>query len=468
MDAQFDKPFESWGGFSTTESGKPMIHGHLQYHPDKRIELDLVENQQGAAFGHQGVGTSIKIIYGQLVDGTLVTLFDCFVSGTSIGAGIGSPTKITVRRVIFAGHIDDLNQLKLKKYTITLSSLSNWTCAGPVDCQVTQVDGKVAGFDVTCRIPTPIEVTLPDREFDLQITHGMQTKQSAGSFVVEWKAGFTIRAHDSLPFEKMHEIAWQCLNLLSLLIGHRTSMREITMVPADAGNTDAPLRLVYNQIEKHDHPDAHSALMLLPYTLVKDDFAQMVDRWFARSDQEVLATNVFFSSHSLQSPAVNVKFLATTQAAESYHRSLGTGLYMDSDAYDAAIQEFITHIPPAIQGDHRVSLKNRLKYGNEYSLRKRLDELFNRLPKNVCISIATDVAKFIVKVVDTRNYYTHYDHASEGNAFEPKVSYIAAERLRILVVANLLHDLGIKDDNLLEVLRRSEDFVHWMSQQLPL
>lgn len=469
MDARFDKPFESWGGFSTTRAGERTIHGRLQYRPEKGIELELVENPQGAASTLQGDAAPVDTMYGQLVDGTLVTLSQCFVSHSSIqiGVGIGSPTTLTVNRVTFGRLVDDLDQLQLKKYSVTLSSLSNWTCTLPVKCDIARVDEKPVGFDVTCRLPAPIDVALPNRAFDLQIAHGMKTKNPAGTFVVEWESAITICAHESMSLETMHEVAWQCQNLLSLLIGHRTSLREITMTPADAEAANSPLQLIYHQIGKHDHPDAHPALMLLPYELVKADFPQMVDSWFARSKQAILAANVFFGSHSLQSPAVNVKLLAAAQAAESYHRSLGTGLYMDQGAYDAAIHEFVTHMPAAIQGDHRVSLKNRLKYGNEHSLRKRLGELFNRLPENVQVAIATDVAKFIGRVVDTRNYYTHYDHASEANAFEPKASFLAAERLRILVAANLLHDLGVKDDNLLAVLQRSQDFAHWMRQPCP-
>jgi hypothetical protein len=359
----------------------------------------------------------------------------------------------------------------VKKYSVVLSSLSNWTCTLPVKYDIATIDEKAVGFDLTYRHPAPINVVLPDRAFDVEIVHAMKTRSPACTFEVKWEAAITISAHESLSFETIHQIAWQCQNLLSLLIGHRLSIHEIRITPADGAATpvaDRPLHLLYHQIGKHNIPDEHPALMRLPYGLVKDDFPRMVDKWFARSEQAVLATNVFFGSHSLQSPAVNVKFLSAAQAAESYHRSLGSGLYTAQATYDGAIQEFLTHMPASILGDHRQSLKNRLKYGNEYSLRKRLTELFDRIPANAQIRIGGDVPKFVAKVVDTRNYYTHYDLGSQANAFEAMPAYIAAERLRILVVANLLHDIGIKDENLLSVLERSQDFQHWMSQALLL
>ena len=140
---------------------------------------------------------------------------------------------------------------------------------------------------------------------------------------------------------------------------------------------------------------------------------------------------------------------------------------MDEEAYDAAVETLTSHIPEAIQGDHRGSLENRLKYGNEHSLRKRLTDMFERIPEEASHRIADDVGAFVSKVVDTRNYYTHYHHASKANALQLEHAYIAAERVRILIVANLLHDLGINDESLLNTLERSQKFRHWMSQALP-
>jgi hypothetical protein len=475
MKARIDTPFESWGGFSSTRADDSMIHGRLQYLPDKGIILELVENPQGATAFTQAQ-SSVETMYGKLVDGTYVTLIGCFISKASIqiGIGIGSPTTLRINRVIFGGYIDDLDKLQLKKYSMTLSSLSNWTCVMPVKHEIAKDDQKPIGFDVTCRYPDSIDIELAGKDFDVQIAHEMNVQCPTGAnpsnpFEVKCEAAISICAHTNLSFEVMHEIAWQCQNLLSLLIGHQLSIRKSALIPMDANSDrDPPLQMVFQQMGKHDHSDVCVPEMLLPYPHVKDNFSEMFDRWFARSKQAELATNIFFGSQGIKSSSVNAKFLMMAQAAESYHRSFGSGLYMDQDIYDKAIAEFQTHLPKEIQNDHRQSLKNRLKYGNEHSLRKRMAELFNRIPTDVQGCIATDVSKFITKVVDTRNYYTHYDLASELNTFGPKDAFVAAERLRILIVANLLSDLGVKDEDLLEVLKRNRDFAHWMSQPLSL
>jgi hypothetical protein len=363
-----------------------------------------------------------------------------------------------------------MEQMLVREYSLELSSLSTWTCALPAKVDLVN-DKTMRGVDISYRIPMPIDVPLPNMQFDARIAHSMSTSSEVCASGLKWRAAIRILPHDALPLETVNEIAWQFQNLMSLLIGSRLSTRMVAIVPCDS--TDVPgrsptLMLVYHQRGRHDQKDLYPPEMLLPYSLVKDEFSTMVEKWFARADQAVLATNVFFGSQDMRSMTVDVRFMAAAQAAESYHRSLGTGLYMDQAAYDAAVRELATHIPPSIQGDHRQSLKERLKYLNEHSLRKRLTEMFRRIPEDTGRRIAGDTERFVRKVVDTRNYLAHYDRALQTNAFEGKGLYAAAERLRILVTVSLLHDLGIKDEDLAAVLERSREFTHWLSEPLIL
>lgn len=474
MDARLDSAFESWGRFSETMTVPPVVPGRLSYDPHDGIALELVGPPPGSGVQALVELSSLPTLYGRLVNGTPVTLVECRIANTQIGAGaVGLPTAIRANKLVVGAHVDDLEQLKIKSYTVEFSSLTNWTCASPVKLDMPKTDGKCIGVDVRFRHPDPINVDLCESKFDLKISHGWKTSQASGSSGIRWHAGLTITAHDSMVLAYASETAWQCQNLMSMLIGDHLSVKSIAIKPADSGSEGTialSLQLIYQQRGKHDRPDLHPAQMLLPYSVIKERFPQMVAHWFARSEQAVLASNVFFGSQLHESPGLEARFLAATQAAESYHRSLGTGVYMEKGEYEAAIAEFLSQIPEAIDGDHRVSLKNRLKWGYEYSFLKRLTDLLKRLPADVQSRIAGqgNASKFLAKIKDTRNYFTHLDHTSEQNALKGKDAFVACERLRILVVANLLHDLGIKDETLLSVLKRSREFQHWTSQDLPV
>jgi hypothetical protein len=434
MDARLDTGFEIWGGFSEREDETGFIHGRLRYDPATGIELELVENPRGLKSLGQAGEDSFEALYGQLVDGTLLTLKDCLITNTSFGGGLGSPTKIVINRALFGCHFPgNFDDLEVKEYSIELSSLSPWTCASLFKLTMANDDGKYSGYDESWRFPATITIPIPDAEFDLKIRHGMKKNHGVCSLTTTWSASASIVAHDRLKLSKVAELAWQAQNLLSLLVGDRLSIRSASIEVADAAENSAapaPVKLLFHQTGKHDSPDIHAAMMLLPYDLVKDKFATIVQRWFSRHQQAVLASNVFFGSDNLQSHAVNVRFLVVTQAVESYHRSLGA---------------------------------------NEYPQRKRLHEMLARLPDDVQSRVAGgDVGRFVSRIVDTRNYYTHFDHASAGKALQPKDVYVATERLRILLVANLLSDLGIADEHLLSFLERKAEFKHWLAHELSL
>ncbi len=470
MKARLDSPFEIWGGFRRVSDGSPLVHGRLYYNPEHGIKLDLVENPCEIQSLVRGGEHTLKTMYGQLVDGTLVTLANCFISRTTLqmGIGVGSPTTLVVNRALFGRHMADMEQMLVREYSLDLSSLSRWTCTPPATLEACP-DKAIRGVDISFRLPTSIDVPLPNRQFNVRITHSMSSFTEVCTCGLRWSAAITILPHDALPLHTVNEIAWQFQNLMSLLVGARLSTRMIGIIahePTDASVREPALNLVYHQRGRYDQKDLFASEMLLPYSLVKDEFPAMVERWFGRAEQAVLATNVFFGAQDERSTTVDVRFLAATQSAESYHRSLGTGFYMDQAAYDAAVQELATHIPPSIQGDHRQSLRNRLKYGNEHSLRRRLTDLLCRIPEDTRRRITGDTQRFVSKVVDTRNYLAHYDRSLQAQAFEGRELHVAAERLRILVTANLFHDLGVKDKDLTGVLGRNTEFEHWLSEPL--
>ena len=142
MDFRMDTAFESRGGFSENPDGSSMIHGKLTYAPEKGVELELVENPWEDALFGDGGRPVIDSMFGYLADGTPVTLLDCIITnGTlQLGVGIGAPSTIAANRVFFGQHIPDLDHLAIKKYSVEMSSLSNWTGSSPVTSSVATGD----------------------------------------------------------------------------------------------------------------------------------------------------------------------------------------------------------------------------------------------------------------------------------------------------------------------------------------
>jgi len=215
MDVRLDSAFESWGNFSETMTDPPVVPGRLSYDPLDGIALDLVGLPPGSSIQALMDLPCPPTLYGRLVNGALVTLVDCKVAKTQIGLGaVGLPTAVRPTQLLVGRHVDDLNQLNVKSYTVELSSLASWTCASPNKLEMPKTDGKCIGVDITYRNPDPIHIDLSESDFDLKITHWWNAPQTGNSSSIRWHAGVTIAAHDSMMFAEVSKVAWQCENLM--------------------------------------------------------------------------------------------------------------------------------------------------------------------------------------------------------------------------------------------------------------
>ena len=157
---------------------------------------------------------------------------------------------------------------------------------------------------------------------------------------------------------------------------------------------------------------------------------------------------------------VEIRFLSLTQAIETYHRRLFGGKYQDDEEYLAGIYHILTkEIPDNINSDFKKSLQMRLRYGNEFSLRKRLREVIRSI-NNVLdfdfVTLGKKREEFIDKVVDTRNYWTHYSPELIN-----KVEQLGEDRLilitslQLLLEVNFLRDLGFEEDIIKDLIKKS-------------
>lgn len=456
MILRLDKPFESVGGFSVDLPDGPHVHGRLSYDPNDGICLSLFERPKALSIRDGDPRT----IFGTLVNGTPVTLSGCFVTHAAVqfGIGIGSPTTIFAERALFGIHAPSIDQQVIGSYSIELSSLGNWMCERPVKLRLPG-NPRQKELDIQYCGPKPVRVALDGTGYDIQIGHQYSLSHDTCALALGWGASIAvISLGEALTLAQAAKAAWQVRNLMALLIGHQPTIRSVTastagMAEDESGN--GLLQLLFQQHGRHDCVDEIRHRMCLPYDAIAAEFPDMVRKWFGRNDQAKLATDALIGLRLANVSGAHMRFLLATQAAESYHRSLQLGTYMGQEAFDEAMDQWCRTMPKCISGDHRQSLTARVKYGNEFSLRKRLGELFRRIPDVVCKRIVASRDVFIERVVAARNFYTHLDKRAAMGEFEGRDAYYSTERLVALVIANLFRDLGVSDEKLLDAVNKT-------------
>lgn len=148
--------------------------------------------------------------------------------------------------------------------------------------------------------------------------------------------------------------------------------------------------------------------------------------------------------------------MSYTQALEAYMRKneIFKDCFMNLEDYEIVKKELNEYVENSImESGQKDSWKNKIEYGNEVSLRKRLKDLIRYL-NNFEITqkiINDDFKEFIDNIVYIRNYYTHYSHDAQ-----PDVNNLinTTFNLRLLIELCILNELNFDKEFIDYVLNR--------------
>lgn len=216
--------------------------------------------------------------------------------------------------------------------------------------------------------------------------------------------------------------------------------------------------LFYAQAPNIDVPQIATFHHIFTLRELGDDGEKIVNKWLDSYEKIEPALNLFFTVFFDRSMYIDVRFLLLAQAVEVLHRLLFSGSYVDEGKY----QEILTPIKVAIPDSAGPKLRSRLidllSFGNQFSLRKRIKDLTNRfdsLSKNKIIDINSAL---INKIVDSRNYYTHYDPSLESKAARGIELYDLNQQIILILTVIIFEILGANIDDVKKQLQNHPQF----------
>jgi len=173
--------------------------------------------------------------------------------------------------------------------------------------------------------------------------------------------------------------------------------------------------------------------------------------------------NEFFADYFTPSAYSQDRFMATVRVIESFHRRTSGNYYMPEEEYlNGLFKTFMEPVKDArrqckISDSFRGRLESQLRYGREYSLRKRLNDLFALYGENfLTLFVDEEQSAFVSHVVDTRNWFTHFDEKLKYEAIRggKELRYLNL-RLQLFTIALLLRYIGLPQEGI------EAQFRHW-------
>jgi hypothetical protein len=462
--------FEYDGQWWLPNDTDDVVSGRLACSRGGSLSLSLNGVFRGAALAFETT-SSVELLNGVLANGKFVTLVECWLQRHTFGP---YPTATYSATFCYVGaHFATRESISFRRIFARFSGLEAWTNQRPFNIDTERQGERRVGVSYE-----PAQsVGFDYGPWAIAFLARYNVREDVGTSVtIDHRALLEIARDDSAPLDDFIEVHRSMQEFLSLMMG--SPCYPLTII----GHSDVNKRqfedgkVYYPDIEvifdlPTDFPKsfekANSRDMLFPMDHIGPDLKRYVTTWLDSRPKLQPVYNLYFATLFRPRVYLETLFLNIVQAVETYHRRVIGGKYMPDDDYRNGLYlAFKAAIPQDFDKSFKTSLlEGRLKYANEYSLRKRLTGLLEDLSD---LSLPFALTKhqqdaFAEDVSNTRNYLTHYDVSLAAKAKHAHDLITLKERLRLILELYILKEIGVSTGELQNALVQFRPYAHVLS-----
>lgn len=454
--------FEVHGYWFLPDNHNYKIPGTLSYTPG-RTELRLLQSFQ--AFPHALIHPLVEspVIYGITQKGEPVTILRAVrdtVSFSAGGGGLATPETWLCLLTVYGAYVE--NRPTFKEMRCRVPGLHIWQSQRLVEYS-SEADNDAKTYNTSYRIvgrpAETVQIAADDFELDWYVEHTTST----GQFNVEVRSvgWFGIRPSAPQTVEWYVEQQQKIITLLTLLAGTPMSPDALS-VPTGEPHRYASLLFTRQDVKYCSYKNLHE--FFIPRGAIGAVLSEIVIKWFNAYPDVATPSQLAMSVYGSERLWQHVEFLSWMQALEGFHRGLLEGVYMDTKDYETVKSALATAIPSIVQPPHREALRSRIRYGNELSLAKRLNELADRLSESVRLQVLGPSGKIPRSWIDTRNFYTHWDEELRPNTLNGQGMLHANHRMSLFLKALYLDLAGVPSTAISSALGGHSNAAQWLIQ----
>jgi hypothetical protein len=448
--------FEYRGHWYLPENPERKVPGTVRFDSARGITLELLQALR------ESPGTSLDEVYkpplilGVSDNGTRMTLFQTVQTGRA-SSREEDPTFFYANYLFLGNHFYSKPEIRFSSLSVNFTYFEEWMGHAPFRYRSTTFEKVAAHYSP----PEEVEATV--REIEAIVTiHSELGRAGDGLRSIEWihTGLLTIKPTEPKDVAWYRRVLDSLQKFMTLLVGkpvyprlvsawtHTDEPDEMTL---DRTKTSSVTLFFHQEFRTPTPPrrSAHQSTImediLVPLPSIQEDLSQVLNAWFEEAERLDLVYEVFFGTLYNTSAYPRSQFLSLTQAAESFHRITKFGKYVRQDKYKEFSYAMKAAIPEAAPDALKNKLRSLFDFGNEYSLRNRIEDLTNSFPGREIIKKNPNLVK---QVVETRNSFTHLSKNSKtkkrkANVLNGADLEAANEDLRILLTSLFLRRLDI-------------------------
>ncbi|WP_157766334.1 HEPN domain-containing protein [Pedobacter ginsengisoli] len=200
----------------------------------------------------------------------------------------------------------------------------------------------------------------------------------------------------------------------------------------------------FNKFEYSSSDHLHK--FLITKNDIGTNLSSFFKKWFELANNAQHILNLVFHDYFHRGAFTENNFLNLIRVLEIYDAFKSPGTVMPEKDFKNKLDEIIAGVPEI----YKKEVKEYLQYKNEFTLDHRLKRLVARTMNfHISFDYKYD-SQFIIKVKNSRNYYTHYNSKRKKNvAFGDELMHLT-ESCRVLINYLLLKDLEVPESALVK------------------
>lgn len=247
--------------------------------------------------------------------------------------------------------------------------------------------------------------------------------------------------------------------LMTLFVGEAVFVKRLQALTKTVSTNDTLKRVnIYFSCSKMRRKEfIRTESMPAPYMSIKDNLSNILNLWFTLCKKNVAANNLYFTTFYKPDLIADFQFLAIMQAIEGFYEvNRKESKYLNDEDWKSESEKIVNNLPDSLNCDHKESLKRLLKYGNIYSLRKKMKELIKSLSLFVKNALTPYKDYYTKDIIDIRNNLTHPKQVN--NMLEGDDLVKGLLRLKTLMLILMLKEIGINEEEVLTRIQKNDSF----------
>ncbi|EKO3906548.1 hypothetical protein GWZ48_004039 [Vibrio fluvialis] len=392
------------------------------------------------------------------IDGA-VTLENCFYRTRNIG---------NVAKSIICGHVAYIGVLyeageeaKFSSFSFSFDCIDEWVGITGIDVQY----GKdYRSAKVSYNRPDTINIQLVDG-FSLAIyfAYKLPSIPSISEAKISQRPVFSIKSSTERGLDDFIELSYKIVTLMCIAIDEIVSINNVTVESKELTTTfndhtqPVSIKTYYPSLPYTEKkPKQNHHYMLFTYKTISEKFESILINWLTNHNNLSPALNLYFSTKNGAYRYTDSIFLALCQGIETYHRRTTSETLMPEEEFKSLVSEILENCPI----EKKTWLQGRLMFGNEINLAKRITQIIQPFEQH--FGDAEYRKRFVRKIVDTRNYLTHYSNQLEKKSMKGRELWDATQKLEALYQLHILRVIGFSDTDIDGAIQKS----HRLSQKL--